>query len=326
MRQLSYGDAIREAFEQAMERDPSVFLIGQGVTSPWYVGNTTRGLSDRFGKERVIDTPVSENGITGAALGAAIAGMRPVVIHPRMDFMLLADEQIINQAANWFYMFGGRVNAPLTIRAIINRAGQQGCQHSQALQAIYAHIPGLKVFMPATPYDAKGLLIAAIQDPNPVLYIDDRWLYQETGDVPEFFYNTPIGKAEVRKRGSDLTLVAISAMVPEAIKSSQTYERKASIEVVDLRTLNPLDEKTILHSVKKTGRLIIAESSWRTGGFAGEIAARMAQKAFPFLKAPIMRVALPDTPAPMTSALEKKFYTNEHHISEAIKKTLCYSP
>ena len=323
MRQLSYGEAIREAFEQTMERDPSVFLIGQGVVSPWYVGNTTKGLAQKFGVERVIDTPVAENGITGVALGAAIAGMKPVVIHPRMDFMLLACEQIINQAANWRYMFGGKAHASLTIRAIINRGGEQGCQHSQALQTLFAHIPGLKVVMPSTAYDAKGLLVSAINDPDPVMYIDDRWLYGETSDVPKQIYAIPFGEGTIEKKGKDLTVIGISSMLPHAMQAAKELEKKnISIEVINLRSLKPLDENIIFESVKKTGRLVIAEASWKTGGFAGEIAARVQEVMFTSLKAPVMRVCLPDTPAPMSVALEKRYYPDEKNIVQAIKTVI----
>ncbi len=249
--------------------------------------------------------------------------MKPVVIHPRMDFMLLAAEQIINQAANWRYMFGGKIHAPLTIRSIINRGGEQGCQHSQALQALYAHVPGLKVVMPATPYDAKGLLIAAIKDPDPVVYIDDRSLYNYTGEVPKNFYSIPIGKGIVRKKGSDVTVVALSFMVQEALKAATILEKeKISVEVIDPRTVKPLDITSIVQSVKKTGRFVVAEAAWLTGGVGGEIVASVIQQAFTFLKTPPLRVALPDVPAPMSKKLEEKFYISSHDIVRAVRKVL----
>src|SRR5436190_8556918 len=201
MRTLTYAEAIREAHAQLLRTDPRVFVIGQGLWSPWYAGTSLQGLDKEFGRGRIIDSPVSENAITGAAVGAAIAGMRPIVFHPRMDFMLLAVDPIVNQAANWSYMFGGRVGAPVVIRASINRGGEQGAQHSQALQAMFMHVPGLKVVMPSTPHDAKGLVIAAVQDDNPVLYIDDRWLYDVTDDVHEAMHTVPIGAAAVLRRG-----------------------------------------------------------------------------------------------------------------------------
>lgn len=320
-RELAYGLAINEALRQMMEADSSVFLLGQGVNSPWYVGNTTTGLKDQFGPERVFDTPVSENAVTGAAIGAALAGMRPVVIHPRMDFALLAVEQIFNQAANWHYMFGGKVSVPVVIRPIINRGGEQAAQHSQALQAMYAHVPGLKVVMPSTAYDAKGLLITSILDDNPVIYIDDRWLYTHTGDVPEEIYQVPIGQAAIRRAGRDVTVAATSWMVIEALKAAQELAQAGiEVEVIDLRSLKPLDEETLLASVAKTGRLVVADAAWLTCGFAAEVAARVAGDGFEYLKAPIVRVALPDTPAPMSSSLEKAYYRTAADIVRAVKQ------
>jgi len=324
MREISYAQAINEALYQMIEKDKTVFLIGQGVTSPWYVGTTTVGLIDRFGPERVIDTPVSEGGITGVAVGAALAGMRPVLAHPRMDFMYYAMDQIANHAANWHYMFGGQLSIPLTIWGIINRGGEQAAQHSQALHAIFMHIPGLKVVMPSTPYDAKGLLIASIKDDNPVIYIDDRWLYNQVGEVPEELYSVPIGKGAVRKEGTDITIVATSYMVSEAMKAADYLEEKGiSIEVVDLRSLRPLDEEMFFDSVKKTGRLVIADGGWKTCGMGAEISARIAEsEIFERLKTSIMRVSLPDTPAPASSALEKAYYPKAENIIQAIKKVL----
>lgn len=323
MRKITYAEAIKEAMEQMMEKNSQVFIIGQGCTSPWYVGNTTAGLVDKFGEKRVIDTPVSEAAITGVANGAAMAGMKPVLIFPRMDFMLLAIDQIINQAANWYYMFGGQVNIPLTIRGIVNRGGEQAAQHSQAIQAIFAHIPGLKVVMPATPYDAKGLLISAIQDENPVIYIDDKWLYQEEGGVPEEIYNVPIGRGEIKKEGKDITITAISYLVPEAIKAAEELKKEGIVvEVIDLRSVKPLDEKLILKSVAKTGRLVIADAGWETGGVSAEIAKKVYNGLFQKLKAPMEIVALPDVPAPASFSLEKEYYPDKNNIIKAVKKII----
>ncbi len=320
-RKLQYSLAINEAFHQMMEVDSSVFLIGQGVKSPWYVGNTAGGLLEKFGPERVIDTPVSENAITGAAVGAAIAGMRPVVEHPRMDFMLYALDPIINEAANWHYMYGGKSSVPLVIWAIINRGGEQSAQHSQALQAMFMHIPGLKVVMPSTPYDAKGLLIASIKDDNPVLFIDDRWLYESIGDVPEEVYTVPIGKGVIRKEGKDVTLVATSYMVIESLKASEILAQDGiDVEVIDVRSLKPLDESLIFESVKKTGRLVIADGGWKTCGVAAEISALVSENIIEHLKTPILRVTLPDTPAPASSVLEKKYYPTDKNIVEKVRK------
>ncbi len=323
MRKVSYVQAINETLHQMMEGDRRVFLIGQGVTSPWYVGSTTVGLIDRFGPKRIIDTPVSENGITGVAVGAALARMRPVLMHPRMDFMYYAMDQIANHAANWHYMFGGQLSVPLTIWAIINRGGEQAAQHSQALQAIFTHIPGLKVVMPSTPYDAKGLLIASIKDDNPVIYIDDRWLYAHVGEVPEKLYSVPLGKGIIRREGKDITLVATSYMVGEAIKAAENLGREGiDTEVIDPRSLKPLDENLLLESVKRTGRLIIADGGWKTCGVGAELAALVAEKAFGDLKAPIIRVSLPNTPAPASSTLEKVYYPRADDIISAVKRLL----
>ena len=323
MRQITYVEAINETLHQMIEKDEKVFLMGQGVTSPWYVGNTTVGLIDRF-PERVIDTPVSENGITGAAVGAALAGMRPVLAHPRLDFMYYAMDQIANHAANWYYMFGGQVSVPITIWGIINRGGEQAAQHSQALQAMFTHIPGLKVVMPSTPYDAKGLLVASIEDDNPVVYIDDRWLYEFVGEVPEEIYSVPIGKGIVRREGGDVTIVATSYMVHEAMKAAESLEKEGIyVELVDLRSLKPLDESLLFNSVKKTGRLVIADGGWKTCGVGAEISARIAESSiFKQLKAPIIRVSLPDTPAPASSALERVYYKKAEDIVSVVRKLM----
>jgi len=326
MREISYAEAIREAFHQSLKADPRVITLGQGVRSPWYVGTSMKDLDREFGKDRVLDTPVSENATTGAAIGAALAGMRPVVIHPRMDFMLLAMDQIVNQAANWSYMTGGRVNVPITIRAIVNRGGEQAAQHSQALHAWFMHVPGLKVVMPGTPYDAKGLLIASIRDDNPVLYIDDRWLYGERGNVPEEPYSVPIGKGAILRPGRDATVVAVSYMAREALIAASTLQdRGIDLEVVDLRSVKPLDKELILSSIRKTGRLITADSGWLTGGLGAEIAALAVSEAYSDLKAPVARVSLPDVPAPMSKTLEESYYPSHLQIIEAVEKVLAYA-
>ena len=323
MREITYVQAISEAVTQMMGQDNRVFIIGIGVNSPWYVGQSCAGLYEKFGDERVLDTPVAENGMTGIAIGAALAGMRPIMVHPRMDFMYYAMDQIINQAANWHYMFGGKVNVPVTIRGIVNRGGEQAAQHSQSLQAMFMHVPGLKVVMPSTPYDAKGLLIASIQDDNPVIYIDDRWLYEEVGEVPEELYAVPIGQGIVRREGKDVTVVATSYMVSEANKAAESLKHEGiEVEVVDLRSLKPLDETLIFESVKKTGRLVVADGGWKTCGAGAEISALVASNAFKYLKAPIMRVSLPDIPAPCSSALEKVYYPTAESIISAVRKVL----
>lgn len=324
MRTITYVKAINETLLQLMEEDQRVFLIGQGVTSPWYVGLTTKDLVEKYGTSRVIDTPVSENVITGAAVGAALAGMMPIVVHPRMDFMYYALDPIANHAAPWYYMFGGQLSVPITIWTIINRGGEQAAQHSQALQAIFSHLPGLKVVMPSTPYDAKGLLVAAVRDKNPVVYIDDRWLYSITGDVPEALYEVPIGKGIIRKTGDDVTLVATSYFVQKALKAAESLDKEGiSVEVLDPRTIKPFDDELLFSSIEKTKRLVIADGGWKTCGVAAEISARVAEHdLMSTLKAPIRRVTLPDLPAPASSVLEHKYFKGEPELVSAIRKTV----
>ena len=322
-RKLQYSLAINEAFHQMMESDQSVFLMGQGTKSPWYVGNTAQGLLERFGSMRVIDTPISENAMTGAAVGAALAGMKPIVVHPRMDFMLYAFDPIINEAANWYYMNGGRLSVPVVIWGIINRGGEQAAQHSQALHAMFSHVPGLKVVMPATPYDAKGLMIAAIRDSNPVVYIDDRWLYGTEEIVPEEIYEVEIGKGVIRKEGTDVTVVGLSFMAVEALKAAEKLSKEGiDIECIDLRTVKPMDKDLILTSVRKTGRLVVVDGGWQSFGVSAEITAFVAEEALDVMKAPVVRVALPDCPAPASSVLEKAFYKTSTDIIEAVKKVI----
>ena len=324
MRQLTYSEAINEALFQIMEVNEKVFVIGVGTNSPWYVGQTTKNLYDTYGPLRLIDTPVSENGITGVGVGAAIAGMRPIVTHARMDFMYYAMDQICNQASNWSYMFGGKISVPLTIRAIINRGVEQAAQHSQALQAIFMHIPGLKVVMPSNAYDAKGMLISAVLDDDPVIYIDDRWLYDTKMEVPKELFTVPLDKAKIVKTGSDLTLIASSYMMKLATQALEILEKdnKIDIELIDLRSISPIDKDTILRSVKKTGKLVIADGTWKTGGVSSEIVSIIATEGFSLLNAPIRRVTLPDTPAPSSGVLEKLYYPNADNIVDEVNKLI----
>jgi acetoin:2,6-dichlorophenolindophenol oxidoreductase subunit beta len=306
-----------------MESDPSVFVIGQGVKSPWYVGNTCNGLIQKFGEARVIDTPISENAMSGVASGAAMSGMKPVMNYPRLDFMFYALDAIINGAANWRYMAGGNANVPAVFWGIINRGGEQAAQHSQAIQAIFAHAPGLKVVMPSNPYDAKGLLVAAVRDPDPVVYLDDRWLYGQETEVPEELYEVPIGKGKLLRHGSDATVVAISYMVPEAMKAADTLAKEGiDTEVIDCRTVKPLDMSLIIGSVKRTGHLVVAEGAWQSFGVASEIASRVYTQVFGDLKAPIEKVCLPDCPAPASRSLEAAYYPKAEQIIAAVRKTV----
>jgi pyruvate dehydrogenase E1 component beta subunit len=322
-RSLSFSLAINEALRQTMAEDPSVMVLGQGVKSPWYVGNTVRGLREEFGGNRVIDTPVSESAMTGAAVGAAMAGMRPVIVHPRMDFMVYALDAIVNEAANWHYMSGGRAAVPVVFWGIINRGGEQAAQHSQALHSVFAHVPGLKVVAPSCPVDAKGLMVAAIRDDNPVVYIDDRWLYGSSEAVPEHLYETPIGRAVVRRQGDDVTILTFSHLVPRALRAAELLSRQlgVSCEVVDLRSLKPLDREVILAASRRTGRVVICDIGWRTGGIGAEIAATIAESGIA-LKVPMRRVALPDVPAPASRTLEDAYYPTEITICTTVEQML----
>ena len=306
-----------------MTNYPEVFCIGQGLWSPWYVGNTMTNLEKEFGKDRLLDTPVSEAGCTGAALGASLSGYRPIVIHPRVDFMLLAVDQIVNQAAKWRHMFGGTVSVPLTVRAIVNRGGEQGAQHSQTLHSWFSHIPGLRVVMPATPTDARDLLISSVLCDDPVLYIDDRWLYESEEEETEITEHALQElKPVCRREGSDVTLVACSFSVKLAMQAAAAMHNKGiSCEVIDLRIVNPLDMTEVLKSVAKTGRLLAIDGDWTSCGLAGEIIAGVCEKAqFGSLKAPPQRVTLVDAPAPTSAPLEKLYYPTVEQICSVIKK------
>ncbi|MBV9183432.1 MAG: alpha-ketoacid dehydrogenase subunit beta [Acidobacteria bacterium] len=323
MRELSYAEAIREAHAELFDADSRVFLIGGGVRSPWYAGASLKDIDKDFGPERIIDTPLSENAVTGAAIGAAIAGMRPILFHARLDFMLLAFDPIVNQASNWSYLFSGKSSVPLVIRAVINRGGQQGAQHSQAAHAVFMHIPGIKVVMPSTPHDAKGLLVAAVEDGNPVLYLDERWLYEQRGTVPSGLYRVPLGSAAVRRKGTGVTIVGLSYMASEACKAAEKLALHGiDAEVIDLRTAKPWDKDLVLSSVRKTGRLIIADSGWHTCGAAAEIAATAASEVFDDLEAPVERVTLPDVPAPVSVPEEKSYYIGWEQIVSAARRAL----
>jgi len=308
---LTYGEAIREGFRWLLAERPEVFLIGQGLWSPWYVGNSMTNLERDFGADRVIDTPVSELACTGAAVGAAIAGKRPVVIHPRVDFMLLAVDQIVTQAAKWSSMFGGRSRCPVVVRGIVNRGGEQGAQHSQALHSWFAHVPGLRVVMPATAADARDLLVSSVLCDDPVLYIDDRWLYDESDEMPR---QPDVAAAfdgpRVLRAGTDVTIVATGHAVSLARSAAETLAQDGcEAEVIDLRVLNPLQPERVIASVHKTGRLIAVDGGWSTCGMAGEVIARVAEAMPPGRwKAPPRRVCLQDTPTPTSRVLEAEHF------------------
>jgi pyruvate dehydrogenase E1 component beta subunit len=324
LRGLSYRDALLEAQRQLLESDPLVFLIGEGIDDPGGVFGSTLGLYKSF-PGRVLDIPIAENGLTGIAMGAALAGMRPLFIHMRVDFLPMCMDMIVNHAAKWNYMTGGRAGVPLVIRSITGKGWGSAAQHSQALHAMFAHVPGLKILLPATPYDAKGLLLAASADGNPVLCFEHRWLYDFTGYVPAEKYTVPLGKGVIRREGGHVTIVALSLMIYEAVKAARELAAEGiEAEIIDPRSIKPLDEELILSSVKKTGRLIVADTGSRTGSFACHISSVAAEKAWHDLKAPIRLVCMPDTPVPAAPALEKAYYRGKDQITAAARE-ICKS-
>jgi pyruvate/2-oxoglutarate/acetoin dehydrogenase E1 component len=306
MREITYLEAVREVLWQEMERDDRVFIIGEDVGVYGGAFGVTRGMIEEFGPERVIDTPISEYGIAGAITGAALTGMRPVGEIMFMDFTTLAMEQLVNQAAKMRFMFGGMIEVPFVLRCPAGSGTGAAAQHSQSLENWFVHVPGLKVVMPSTPYDAKGLLLASIRDPNPIIFVEHKLLYKTKGPVPEEPYTIPLGKADVKRQGRDLTIVATSIMVQRALEAAeQLAEEGIDVEVVDPRTLKPLDEETVVQSVIKTGRVLIVHEACKTGGYGGELAAVIAgSEAFDYLDTPIVRLAGRDIPIPYNRTLE----------------------
>jgi acetoin:2,6-dichlorophenolindophenol oxidoreductase subunit beta len=320
MVERTFSEAILEGFEYLLSNHDDVIAIGQGVWSPWYVGSSMADLDKKFGKDRVIDTPVSEWATTSAAIGASLNGLKPIVIHPRMDFMVLATDSLVNQAAKWNHMLGGQASPALTVRSIINRGGEQGAQHSQSLQSWYAHIPGLRVVMPATVRDARDLLIAATLSPDPVLYIDDRWLYAQREDLPpptDVDLNR-IGN-QILRPGSDITLAGCSWATLLNMQAADALAAKGiSAEVVDCRILNPFDRRPLVDSVAKTGRLLAVDGSWATCGMSAEILASAVEGVTPGAwKSTPKRIALADSPAPTSVPLEKLYYPDVDEVVEA---------
>ena len=325
-RVITYAEAICEATDQCLAADANVYVMGLGVPDPKGVFGTTLGLKERHGA-RVMDMPTSENAMTGVAIGAAIVGMRPILTHQRLDFALLSIEQLVNQAAKFHYMFGGEASVPLVVRMVIGRGWGQGPQHSQSLQAWFAHVPGLKVVMPATAYDAKGLLIAAVEDDNPVIYLEHRWLHGTKGEVPEEPYRVPIGEARRLREGEDITLVGISYMTIEAMRAAEVLAGHGiSAEVIDLRSLRPFDADTVIASVRRTGRLLVADTGGVTGGFGGEIVSQIVERAFDRLICPPRRIGLPDVPTPTSPALARHYYPRAGDIVTAVMEMLARGP
>jgi len=321
----NYGTAMLSAFEYLLEKYPEVFIIGQGLWSPWYVGNTMTDLDKKFGVNRIIDTPVSEAACTGAAVGASIAGMRPIVVQPRMDFMLYAMDAIVNQAAKWSHMLGGQANPSLTIRGIINRGGEQGAQHSQALHDWFSHVPGLRVVMPSTVSDARDLMIASVICDDPVVYIDDRWLYDQEDNLgPIIELDLKSQKPIITQIGSDITIVASGHSSLLARESAiELTKQNISAEIIDTRVLNPFDASPIIDSISKTRHLLVVDPGWLSSGFSAEIIAKVVERIpIDCLLRPPKRIALPDAPAPTSRVLEDAYYLSVDDVVSAAKNTL----
>jgi len=327
MREITYAEAIREALRQEMRRDERVFLIGEDIGIYGGAFGVTYGLLEEFGEERVRDTPISELTIAGAATGAALTGMRPVAEIMFMDFTTLAMEQLVNQAAKIHFMFGGKAKVPMVLRTPAGSGTGAAAQHSQSLEAWFVHVPGLKVVSPSTPYDAKGLLISAIRDDNPVIFVEHKLLYRTKGPVPEEEYTIPLGVADVKREGSDITVVATSIMVLRALEAAERLaEEGISVEVIDPRTLKPYDEETVAKSVMKTGRVLIVHEAPRTGGFGAEIAARIVEgEAFFYLDAPVRRLTGLDVPIPYNPNLERGVVPQVEDIMDAIRELMSES-
>jgi pyruvate/2-oxoglutarate/acetoin dehydrogenase E1 component len=318
LRELTYADALREALREEMLRDPKVILLGEEIGVFNGVYKVTRGLLDEFGPDRVRDTPISEAAIAGAAVGLALAGLRPVAEIMYMDFLPICMDQLSTQAAKMRFMSGGQLKVPMVLRTQYSLGRQHGSQHSQFTPAWFLQVPGLKVVLPSDPNDAKGLLKSAIRDANPVLFVEGGLLYRTKGPVPEEEYTTPLGKAAVKKKGDDITIVAVSRMVGESLSAAKKLEdRGVSAEVIDVRSLQPLDLGTIVESVKRTSRLVIASDDVKRGGVGAEISAAVTEAAFDYLDAPIMRVACPDTPIPFSPSLEQLYMPNAESVVKA---------
>ena len=323
MRVITYAEALHEALREEMLRDPSVILLGEEIGVFGGAYKITRGLLAEFGPERVRDTPISEIAIAGAAVGLALTGFKPVAEIMYMDFLPISLDQLATQAAKIHFMSGGQLKVPMVLRTQYSLGRQHGSQHSQFFPSWFFQVPGLKVALPATPYDAKGLLKSAIRDENPVLFVESGVLYRSTGEVPEEEYTIPFGQAEVKRKGDDVTIVGVSRLVGEAISAAKKLEETdISAEVIDVRTLQPLDLETIVASVKRTSRLVVACDDVKTGGVGSEISASVLESAFDYLDAPIMRVSCPEIPVPFSPTLEQMYVPNADKIVEAVSKIM----
>ena len=322
-REITFGQAIREAIAEEMARDESIFLIGEDVAAAGSVFKVLVGLLDDFGPDRVIDSPISEAGIAGIGVGAAITGMRPIVDIMFGDFTTLVMDQLINQAAKTHYMSGGKLKVPMVLRTTLGASRRSAAQHSQSLHALFSHIPGLKVAMPATPYDAKGLMKSAIRDDNPVIVFEDKMLYQEKGPVPEAEYTLPLGQADVKRTGEDITIVATSSMVYVALEAADKLDSIGiSAELIDPRTTNPLDTETLVQSAQKTSRALVLDEGYRQYGVTGEIASVIADGAFYYLDAPVKRIGAMNVPVPFSPAMEDLTIPSSDYVVETAK-ALC---
>lgn len=323
MTELTYSEAIKAALTEEMDRDPDVFLIGEDIAKHGGAFGVTRGMFDRFGANRIINTPISEAAITAAATGAALAGTRPVAEIMYMDFITISMSQIVNQMAKMRYMFGGKANMSLVVRTPGGGGRGNAAQHMQSLESWFTHIPGLLVVMPSTPADAKGLLKTAIRDPNPVIFIENKLLYSTKGDVPDEEYLIPFGEADVKRQGKDVTVVATSRMVQFAMQAANRLAGEGIVvEVIDPRTLVPLDMETILASVRKTGRAVIVHEACERSGFGAEIAAQIQERAFDYLDGPVLRVANPNVPIPFAPSLEAHAIPDVEKIMDAVRRSV----
>ncbi len=314
---MTFKQAVREAIDQAMGRDASVFVIGLDADDQFGMYGT---LADMSHPDRIIGTPISENAMTGVAMGAALSGMRPIHTHMRVDFMMLAMDQIVNYAAKWRYMFRGQARAPLVIRAVMGRGWGCGAQHSGTLHSLFAHIPGLKVVLPSTPYDVKGLMLAAIKDDYPVIVLEHRWLYNNSGHVPEAMYTLPFGRANVLHEGGEATIVATSLAAFESLEACRAAD--LDVDLIDPRTIKPLDTKAIIESVRRTGRLFVVDYDFPFAGFAAEVAAVVAETDPGMLKGPVVRITFPECSMPASGKLEKAFYPSAEKIAARLKAEL----
>jgi len=320
MAEMTYSQAINEALQEEMRRDEKVYILGEDVGAFGGCFGATTGLLEKFGSERVLDSPISETAIMGSAVGAAVAGLRPVPEIMFVDFLGVCLDELVNQAAKMHYMFGGKAKVPLTLRTACGAGVGAAAQHSQSLEAWICHVPGLKVVMPATAADAKGLLKSAIRDDNPVVFLEHKALYGAIGEVPEGEYTIPLGKADIKREGKNVTILAYSMMLHKALAAAETLALEGiEAEVIDPRTLVPFDKETLYKSIEKTGRLVIVHEAVKQGGFGGEIAAMVAEECFDALDAPIKRVAAPFAPIPFSSNLEAAYIPDEAKIIEAVK-------